>query len=108
MKEFSSVKGSEKAKKPKGKEFLEKFADSILKPRARTPGGSELPRNLSGRFPTFPALFLIEFRFQVTQEEIDFVREFNKLSDAEKKKYLKTLTQEQRDALMKLSQDYIK
>ena len=45
MKEYSSVKSNEKAKKPRGKEFLDKFADTVLKPRARTPGGSELPRN---------------------------------------------------------------
>ena len=42
----------------------------------------------------------------MSQEEIDFVREFNKLSDAEKKEYLKKLTVEKREALIKLGEQY--
>lgn len=42
----------------------------------------------------------------VDEDQIDFIKAFNKLSEEEKQKYLANLTDEQRAAILKMQETY--
>lgn len=44
----------------------------------------------------------------MTEEQIDFVKAFNKLSEEEKAKFLETLSEEEKQVLLKLNEEYSK